>query len=232
MSIDRFGILICAFNEEAHIDRIVRSSLLQSPEEIIVVDDGSTDNTAALAQQAGATVLRNRRNLGKGSALKRGFKAFLNKNVDAVIVLDADAQHNPNEIKYFLDTYNRTGIPLLIGNRMADPKAMPLIRKLTNHFMAYVFNRLTKAYVSDPPCGFRFYATEILPFITSKEQRFAFEFDILIRAANRKIRIDSVPVSSIYNKNQSSHIAPLRDSWLFVNVVWRYLFNKDELNNY
>ena len=60
MSIDRFGILICAFNEEAHIDGIIRSSLLQSPEEIIVIDDGSTDNTAALAQQAGATVLRNR----------------------------------------------------------------------------------------------------------------------------------------------------------------------------
>ncbi|MFL2859775.1 MAG: glycosyltransferase family 2 protein [Pontiellaceae bacterium] len=232
MSVERFGILICAYNEESHIDGLIRSILKQSPEEIIVVDDGSTDNTAALAQQAGATVIRNRKNLGKGSALKRGFKAFLNKNVDAVIVVDGDGQHDPNEIQCFLDTYRRTGIPVLIGNRMADPKGMPIIRKLTNHFMAYMLNRLTKVYVADPPCGFRFYAIEVLPFITSKEQRFAFEFDVLIRAAKRKIRIDSVRISTIYNDKQSSHIAPFRDSWLFISVVWRHIFHKNKADIY
>ena len=109
---------------------------------------------------------------------------------------------------------------------MADTKGMPTIRKLANTFMSFVLNRLTKIYVPDPPCGFRFYTIDVLPFITSEEQRFAFEFDVLIMAAKRKIRIDSVGISTIYKNKQSSHIAPFRDSWLFAKVVWRHLFNK------
>ena len=226
MLINQSGILICAYNEEAQIDFLIRKILPQNPSEIVVIDDGSSDNTAVLAQQAGATVLRNRKNLGKGSSLKRGFKYFINKKVEAVIVLDADGQHDPNEIQNFIDTHERTGIPILIGNRMADTKGMPSVRKLTNTFMSFVLNRLTKIYIPDPPCGFRFYTIDVLPFITSREQRFAFEFDVLIMAAKRKIRIDSVKISTIYKNKQFSHIAPLRDSWLFTKVVWRHLLNK------
>ena len=226
MLINQSGILICAYNEEAQIDFLIRKILPHNPSEIVVIDDGSSDNTAVLAQQAGATVLRNRKNLGKGSSLKRGFKYFINKKVKSVIVLDADGQHDPNEIQNFIDTYERTGIPILIGNRMADTKGMPSIRKFTNTFMSFVLNRLTKIYIPDPPCGFRFYTIDVLPFITSREQRFAFEFDVLIMAAKRKIRIDSVKISTIYKNKQVSHIAPFRDSWLFTKVVWRYLFNK------
>lgn len=226
MLINQLGILICAYNEEAQINFLVRKILPHNPFEIVVIDDGSSDNTAALAQQAGATVLRNRKNLGKGSSLKRGFKYFINKKIDAVIVLDGDGQHDPNEIQNFIDTFDRTRIPVLVGNRMADTKGMPTVRKLANTFMSFVFNRLTKIYVPDPPCGFRFYTIDVLPFITSQEQRFAFEFDVLIMAAKRKIRIDSVGISTIYKNKQSSHIAPLRDSWLFAKVVWRHLFNR------
>jgi glycosyltransferase involved in cell wall biosynthesis len=223
MKVKRFGVLICAHNEAEHIGSIVRLVNTLEPEVLLVVDDGSTDHTAALAQQAGAKVLRNRRNLGKGSSLKRGFKAMLEEQVEAVVVLDGDGQHDPNEIPRFLETYERFGIPILIGNRMADTKGMPRTRKWTNRFFAYVLNRLMKVYVADPPCGFRFYRADVLPFVMSSEQRFAFEFDVLLRAASRRIRIGSVRISTIYDPHQRSHVAPIRDAWLLAGVIRNHL---------
>ncbi len=214
-------MLICAYNEMEHIESVVQIALEQAASKVVVVvDDGSTDNTAERAEQAGAHVLRNPKNLGKGASLKRGFEWVCDHGYDAVIVVDGDGQHDPREIQHFLDAYERTHIPILIGNRMADTSGMPLVRKWTNRFMCQVLNRLTKIYVADPPCGFRFYRTDILPFIMSDEQRFAFEFDILIHAAVRRIRVDSVRISTIYRKGRrGSHVAPLRDAWLLFRTV-------------
>jgi len=217
--IETFCVLICAYNEAERIGEVVRAALGQNPCQVVVVDDGSTDQTAALAEQAGAYVLRNPENLGKGAALRRGFELVRERNCDAVIVVDGDGQHDPREIKRFLDAYKRTHIPILIGNRMANTQGMPLVRKWTNRFMCRVLNRLTKLYVADPPCGFRFYRSDILPFIMSDENRFAFEFDILIHAALRHIRVDSVRVSTIYHPGRRSHVAPLRDAWLLFRTV-------------
>jgi len=217
--VETFCVLICAFNEAEHIEKVVRSSLEQQPRQVVVVDDGSTDGTAEIAEKAGAYVLRNSENIGKGASLHRGFELVQQQGYDAVVVVDGDGQHDPEEIGRFLDAYARTGIPILIGNRMADTTGMPYIRRWTNRAMAWVLNRLVKIYVADPPCGYRFYRTDVLPFIMSDETRFAFEFDVLVRAALRHIRIDSVRISTIYNRNRRSHVAPLRDAWLLFGVV-------------
>ena len=219
-AVETFCVLVCAHNEAEHIESVVRAALEQSPCQVVVVDDGSTDGTAELAERTGAYVLRNPENLGKGASLQRGFELVRGRNCDAVVVVDGDGQHDPREIRRFLDAYERTHIPILIGNRMADPQGMPFVRKWTNRFMCQVLNRLTKIYVADPSCGFRFYRTDILPFIMSDEQRFAFEFDILIHAALRGIRVDSVRVSTIYHKERrGSQVAPLRDAWLLFRTV-------------
>ncbi len=217
--VETFCVLVCALNEEEHIESVVRLSLEQGAEKVIVIDDGSADRTTELARKAGAQVLRNRKNLGKGASLKRGLRVVLEDGWDAVLVVDGDGQHDPREIGRFLDTYERTRIPVLVGTRMANPDGMPIIRRWTNQFMAWVLNRLVKIYVADPPCGFRFYRSDILPFIMSHEPRFAFEFDMLIRAALRHIRIDSVRISTIYNQKYRSHVAPFRDTWLLFRVV-------------
>lgn len=204
-------ILICACNEEAHITEVVRSALAQNPACVIVVDDGSTDRTAELAETAGAHVLSNAENQGKGAALQRGFEWVYGKDFDAVIVLDGDGQHNPVEIPRFLDTYERTGIPVLIGNRMADTSRMSSGSRTTVRLLAWLLNRLTRIYVPDPPCGYRFYRTDILPFIMSTECRFACEFDILIHAALRRIRVGSVRISTIPRKRRFRRCYPIRD---------------------
>ena len=229
MNIKRYGVLICAHNEADYIGSVVRSVININPSEIVVVDDGSTDHTAALAQQAGATVIRNRKNLGKGSSLKRGFKIMLEKGVDAVVVVDGDSQHDPNEIPLFLEAYERTGIPILIGSRMSNTQGMPFMRKWTNRFFALVLNRLMKIYVADPPCGFRFYRADVLPFIMSSEKQFAFEFDVLLRAASRKIRIDSVRISTIYVDKRHSHIEFFRDTWLLGRVIRNHFLRMKQI---
>lgn len=221
---DTFCVLICAFNEAERIGSVIRSALEQHPNEVIVVDDGSSDSTAEIAEECGAVVLKNETNRGKGASLNRGFERVQEKHFDAVIVIDGDGQHNPEEIPRFLDAYQRTGIPILIGNRMADVRGMPLIRRYTNRFMAWVLNRLVKIYVADPPCGYRFYRSDVLPFILSSETRFAFEFDVLVHAALRRIRIDSVRISTIYNRKRRSHVAPVRDAWLLFGVVKHHFF--------
>lgn len=219
--VETFCVLVCALNEAEHIENVVRSALGQGACAVVVVDDGSCDQTVNLAEKAGAFVLRNRKNLGKGSSLRRGLEWVRKQGWDAVIVADGDGQHDPYEIPRFLEAYHRTRIPVLIGNRMADTTGMPSIRRWTNRAMAWILNRLVKMYVADPPCGYRFYRTDVLPFIMSDEPRFAFEFDILVHAALRRIRIDSVRISTIYNRKYRSHVAPLRDGWLLFRVVWR-----------
>ena len=218
--VETFCVLVCAHNEAEHIEAVVRTAQEQNPCQIVVVDDGSTDNTAELAGKAGAYVLRNPENLGKGASLQRGFKLVRDRNCDAMIVLDADGQHDPREIPRFLDAYERTRIPILVGNRMADTAGMPFLRKWTNRLMCRMLNRLVKLYVADPSCGFRFYRTDILPFIMSDEKRFAFDFDILIHAALRHIRVDSVRISTIYHSGKRRrHVAPLRDAWLLLRSI-------------
>ncbi|WP_372846824.1 glycosyltransferase family 2 protein [Pontiella sp.] len=221
--VETFCVLICAFNESERIAEVVRACWLQAPAGVVVIDDGSIDGTADLAAQAGAHVLRNHENLGKGASLKRGFNYVREQGFDAVIVVDGDGQHDPSEIPRFLDAYERTRIPVLIGNRMADVGGMPCIRRWTNRSMAWILNRLVKIYVADPPCGYRFYRTDVLPFVMSDLPRFAFEFEVLIRAAMRHIRIDSVRVSTLYNCGHRSHVAPLRDAWLLFGVVRQHM---------
>ena len=151
-----FSVVVCAFNEARRIEAVIRAALDQHPHEVIVIDDASTDGTAEVAEQAGARVSRNARNMGKGACLRRGFELARMTGVDAIIVVDGDGQHDPAEIPRFLDAYERTKIPILIGNRMAHAGGMPLIRRWTNRVMAWILNRLAKIYVADPPCGYRF----------------------------------------------------------------------------
>lgn len=218
--VKKVAVLMPAFCEEATVADAVSKARKHLPD-VIVADDASTDETAASAEAAGAVVIRRKVNGGKGAALTEGFKYILSQGFDAVIALDADGFHDPDEIPRFLEAYQRTHLPVLIGNRMADLKRIPVVRRWTIRMMRYWLDRLLGVYVPDPPCGFRFYRCDVLPFILEEKSSLPSEFETLLNIASRRIRVGSVRVTK-QPKRHKSLIAPFRDLIRFCRVLRKY----------
>jgi glycosyltransferase involved in cell wall biosynthesis len=212
-----FCVIIPAYNEAAGIADIVARTRFHAPV-VVVVDDGSTDDTGHLAEQQGAVVIRHPRNLGKGASLISGFAYAREHGHELVITLDADGQHDPADVPRFVDTYRRTNIPVLIGNRMWNPGSMSLVRRAINRAMTRLLCRLMNGYLPDSQCGFRLYRTDILPFAQTDSQRFAMESEILLQVAWRGFRFDSVRITSHYH-GQRSRIHPLVDAARFLLML-------------
>lgn len=220
MPAPRMAALIPAFREESRIGRVVAAAAKQGVQ-VIVVDDGSPDQTAHEAEAAGARVLRHAVNQGKGAALQTGFTYARAQGFQAVITLDADGQHDPLEIPKFVEAFERTGIPALIGNRMGDPTGMPRVRRWTNQFMSWMLSREMGQYVPDTQCGFRLFRCDILPYVTPSSRGFAAESEALLHLSERGIRIAAVRVSSIYG-DEKSKINPIPDTVRFFAMILRF----------
>lgn len=215
--VERIAVLIPAYEEENSVAEVVQEARRYLPD-VVVVDDASGDETAERAEAAGATVIRCDENRGKGAALTKGFQYVLARDFDAVIALDADGFHDPNQIPKFIDTYHRTHIPVLIGSRMADLKKVPLVRRWSIRIMSYGLNQLMKVYVPDPPCGFRFYRCDVLPFLLETGSSLPAEFETLLHIASRGIRVGSVRITKKPHRHKS-WISPFRDIVRFIQVL-------------
>jgi glycosyltransferase involved in cell wall biosynthesis len=220
-------VVIPAYREQRMIGDVVQRVRKYVPT-VVIVDDGSSDRTAEEAAAAGAVVIRHARNLGKGVALNTGFEHARRNGFDCLITMDADGQHDPADIPRFIEAYERTGIPVLIGNRMGMLSNMPLVRKLTNRYMSWLLSRAMRQYVPDTQCGFRLYRCDVLPFIETQSARFAAESEILLHIAARGIRMDSVPITVIYNEGKSK-INPLRDTFRFFLMLSRHYKSRRRL---
>lgn len=216
----KFCVVIPAFREESRIGAVVRAVREQGLD-VIVVDDGSDDRTGFEAEAAGAKVIRQAQNMGKGVALNTGFDVARKSGYNVLITMDADGQHAPAESRKFIDAYVRTGIPVLIGNRMANMENMPRIRRRTNQFMSWLLSRVMGQYVPDTQCGYRLYRCDVLPFVSANSERFAAESETLLHVAARGIRIGSVRISTIYG-DEKSEINPVADTVRFVKMLLRY----------
>ncbi len=216
----RVCVLIPAFNEEKHIAKVV-AEVLQHIRDVIVIDDGSKDKTAEAAAMAGAHVIRQPANQGKGAALDAGFAFAREKGFEVVITMDADGQHLPAEVPKFIEAYKRTRIPVLIGSRMAQLDTMPFVRRETNLFMSWLLGRVMGQYVPDTQCGFRLYRCDVLPVAGTGSTHFAAESEMLLNLAHRGVRIDAVRVSTVYADEQSK-INALPDTWRFFRMLWQY----------
>ncbi|TFH15878.1 MAG: glycosyltransferase family 2 protein [Lentisphaerales bacterium] len=221
---ENFCAIIPAYREERMIGEVVRR-VLKHVGSVIVVDDGSDDKTASEAENAGAEVIIHEQNKGKGVALASGFSRAREKGFDVAVVMDGDGQHDPEDVPRFIEAYVRTGIPVLVGNRMADLAHMPLVRKLTNRYMSWLLSRQMRQYVADTQCGYRLYRLDLIPLVTTQSERFAAESEILLNLASRGIRIDSVPIKAIYG-DERSKINPLMDTVRFFRMLRRYSHHK------
>lgn len=229
-SSSKICILIPAYQEEDRIALVVREVREYCPQaEIVVIDDGSADQTTRVAKEAGATVLEHVRNQGKGAALQTGFDHARTTGCDLALTLDGDGQHAPSDIPAFLQAYERTRSPVLVGNRMGNLAAMPPLRRFVNRFMSDLLSRRMGQYVPDSQCGFRLYHRSAFPegLYDNASRRFAAESEILLRLALRGFKIGAVNIQTIYGAERSK-IHPLADTIRFFRMLRRFKKIKKE----
>lgn len=210
-------IIIPAYNEENHISQIVHSSIHYLP--VIVVDDGSIDQTSLLAEKNGATVFKQVPNLGKGEALKRGFREALKLEADFVVTLDADGQHAIDEIEKFLSLYREKKPDLIIGYR--DFSKMPFSRKLANTIGRQAFSWAMGMRILDNQSGYRLMSRRLIEkVLESQESGFEFEVDVIVNCVQSNFMIDWLPIKTIY-RDEKSHIHPLAHTINFFRIVFQ-----------
>jgi glycosyltransferase involved in cell wall biosynthesis len=212
--------IIPAYNEARRLTPVVRATLAHV-DAVLVVDDGSSDDTSAAGRAAGAAVVRLEPNRGKGAALETGFQWARAQGCEICITLDADGQHDPADIPALLAAHASGAPAVVVGSRMSDVKAMPPLRKCTNWFMSWMLSRLMGQWVPDTQCGYRLFRCDALADLRVESPRFAAESEILLELARRGHRIASAPVRTIYG-DEKSKIHPVRDTIRFFSMVSRF----------
>lgn len=210
-------VIIPTYNESRAIadliNRIIKLGL-----EVIIIDDGSTDETVRIATASGAKVLANLSNLGKGASLIKGYNFAFQHGYDAVISMDGDGQHSPNDLLAFIQKAESSQSVLFVGNRMGKTKAMPTLRVVTNYLMSKFISLVVKQHIPDTQCGFRLVKKELLARIDLSTSKYETESEVLIKAAHLGFKIESIPVETIY-AGQKSQINPFIDSLRFLRFM-------------
>ncbi len=212
--------VIPAYREEKHIGDVVRRTR-QQLDDVLVVDDGSNDQTAARAREAGAEVIVHPENRGKGESIKTGLRHWLDRQFDYVVILDADGQHLPEEIDRFVNAASTLDAQLFIGTRMNDLSGMPPLRRIVNRYMSKRISRVCGQKIPDTQCGFRMLHRQLVPDVLGGADRFDYETEMLIFASRKGYRIESVSISTVYSDEVSS-IHPIRDTIRFFKLMRRY----------
>jgi len=198
---------IPAYNEARYIGSIVLQAR-QYVDEVIVVDDGSMDNTARVAELAGATVIRHPANRGKGAAIQSILTEARNRNPDTLVLLDADSQHDPNEIPSLIKPISE-GFDLVIGSREAQKDKTPRYRRIGQKVISRSSRLASKTNIFDSESGFRALSPKAINELDLKATGFAIESEMITRAADKNLRITEVPISNIYTKDGST-LNPIR----------------------
>ncbi|MEZ4597247.1 MAG: glycosyltransferase family 2 protein [Chloroflexota bacterium] len=207
--------LIPAYQEATRIGPVIEATARHLP--VVVVDDGSKDDTVSVAEAAGATVLRQVPNQGKGAALRMGFRHALEAGCAAVVTLDADGQHDPAEIPAFLAAWQRTHAPLIVGCRTFGE--MPIVRRIANELGTRTFSWAVGRHIADNQSGYRLIAAPLMRrLLDSRETGFEFEVEMITTAIRASMAIEWVPIRTIY-AGESSHIRPIHHVSNFLRVA-------------
>ncbi|MEW6075562.1 MAG: glycosyltransferase family 2 protein [Candidatus Omnitrophota bacterium] len=210
----RVCVIIPAYNEAQAIGSLIHAIRLQKID-VVVIDDGSLDGTSQAAQSAGAAVIRNISNKGKGASLVRGFAYAMEHGFDAVITMDGDGQHLAEDIPFFVHRAENSASGIFIGNRMQETKYMPRVRILTNMFMSWLISIASMQDIPDSQCGFRLIKKATLQSFRLASFKFETETELLLKAARHGFRIESIPVKTVYSR-EKSHINPFVDTLRFI----------------
>lgn len=207
--------LIPAYNAADFVGNVIRVASRHVP--VIAVNDGSKDGTLEALRGASARVIDQQPNQGKGVALKRGFRAALDAGAAAVIQLDADGQHDPEEIPLFVEKFRQTGADLIIGER--EFAQMPLVRRLSNTIGRAAFSWAMGRRIRDNQSGYRLLSRRLIEAVLdSDESGYEFEMDQIVIAVKRGWPIAGVPIRTIYG-DEVSNIKPVDHVVNFFRMV-------------
>ncbi len=193
------AIVIPAYNEATRIAAVIRGAHSYASEVIVVVD-GSTDDTAAVARASGARVIEHVQNCGAGAATMTGIEAARLLGCQCVVTIDADGQHSTADIPRLLQTLQETGCDLVIANRFGRKNNIPLIRRIANGIGNFVTFAVTGIYLPDTQCGFKVFGPKALREVRLTMSGFEFCTEIIREAARRKWKIVSVPSKVVYSE--------------------------------
>jgi len=219
----RYAVAIPALDAADTIARVVQRTLAMGAE-VVVIDDGSQDGTGDVARKCGVTVLTHAVNLGKGRALKTAFDHLFARGCDAVVTIDADGQHPPEEMPRVLLPW-REGADLVLGTRDHLYAAMGRVRRASNGTSSWLISHVAGAQLPDCQTGYRVYARRLIEAIGFPEPRFEAESAVLVRAVRAGFRVVGVPVRlDKADGRGTSHYRPVVDSLRIAGAVARARF--------
>ncbi|MBI2574754.1 glycosyltransferase family 2 protein [Candidatus Woesearchaeota archaeon] len=209
--------VIPAYNEEKHIAEVVEKTKRHiSPSKIIVVDDGSRDATYTAAGKTGVIAIRHIVNLGKGAALKTGCDYAVKKGAEAVIALDSDTQHDPDEIPNFAKALKDAD--MVFGYREAN-KSMPLVLKFGNWAIGTAIKILFRINIKDTQCGYRAFTKEAYRKIRWTASDYSVESEMIALSGKNKLRYRQIPIETIY-ADKYKGTTPLDGISIVMKMLW------------
>lgn len=214
-------IVIPAYNESATIAPLVREALRYFP--VIVVDDGSADDTAAQVAETGATLVRHPQNRGKAAALWTGMQRALELGAETVITLDGDGQHEPQDAPRLAEAAQAQPRAVVVAARLRNREATPPLRLFGNRFANFWISWASAQPIRDSQSGYRAYPASLLRQLEPKvarERSFVFESEILIEAGWRGYRVHDITIEALYPEaRRKSHYRPTLDTVRIVRMV-------------
>lgn len=218
----RILAIIPCYNEEATIGSIVLKTK-RYVDTVVIIDDGSTDDTVKIAQDAGAVVISHNNNYGKSASIKTGFNYALENNYDYIVTLDGDSQHNPDEIPLLLENIMNGNHDISIGYRYGNKTEMPMWRKIGKRVLDYATSAGGGGLITDSQCGFRAFSKKAIETIAPKlnSSDFAVESEQLIRAHEMNLKVANTYISCKYENLDSSTKNPASHGFSVLNkIIW------------
>jgi len=214
------AIIIPAYNSEKQLKTFLPQLCAVVPREnILVVDDCSEDDTRLYCLDENVHCIRQKKNFGKGRALKTGFVYWMKRGVQWIITMDADGQHSIEDLPRFRDAIERNDTAgIIIGKRDMTPRSMPLARIFSNRTTSFILSLLSGTSIKDSQCGYRAYSVALIKNITIQKKRFEMESEVILKSIHAGFSVRFVPVQTLY-LSDISHISHVKDTVRWVLAV-------------
>lgn len=227
---DSIMAIVPAYNEEGRIGKTL-DQLIPMVESVVVIDDGSMDNTLEEIRSRTVKIISYAPNKGKGYAIRRGIKYFLTSDADIAIFIDGDGQHDPADIPRFRKKFNENSkLDVVMASRFGTDQwinNMPFLRKISNLLSRFGLWILYNGFIiEDPQNGYRAYHRRAIEKISFKSNNYSAETEILIDAYMKGCTFDKVIIESVYNEESHSKFSLFMDTWTIPGIMVKEFFRR------